>query len=558
MDPRLSADGRLVAFTVKRSAIGKDGYRHAIWLAPADGSAEPRRLTIGARTDRHPRFSPDGRTLAFISDRRLLVEEEPDRPKEPKEREDCDQVHLLPLEGGEARRLTDLPRGVSEFAWSPDGSQLAVLTSSLGATLAEDRRKRGRPEKPKPGETPLSDYRYIDRLGYQYNGAGFIDDRETHLWLVDVATGSARPLVVGPSAETSPAWSPDGKRIAFAANRRRDPDIDYRSSLFVVDVATRGVTTVAGGSDALFFSPAWTRDGTAILALGERFPRGGYRTGLWRFAADGSDAGPRGGTDLLARSELKPDAAMNSDVTVGEAARVVPSADGKHALFAAPVEGSYELWRVALDGRGEPERLTSDRHYLSGWDACPSKAKGDAIAAIRSDVTTFPEVVAFEAPAKSVAGERRAVTHLNDELAAELALVAPSDRRWQSGGAEIQGWLYPGGPGVQPLVLEIHGGPHTNYGPRFAAELQLYAAAGYNVLFSNPRGSTSYGEEFGNLIHHSYPGRDYDDLMSAVPREARDDPGGPGGGGPRQDFPRRVLRRTSDHRAGPWRFRARP
>ena len=117
MDPRLSPDGRLVAFTVKATAPGKDAYRQAVWLAPVDGGADPRRVTIGARTDLHARFSPDGRTLAFLSDRRVLVEEEPDRPTDAKEREDCNQVHLLPLDGGEARRLTDLPRGVNEFAW---------------------------------------------------------------------------------------------------------------------------------------------------------------------------------------------------------------------------------------------------------------------------------------------------------------------------------------------------------------------------------------------------------------------------------------------------------
>jgi Tol biopolymer transport system component len=127
-DPRLSPDGRIAAFTVKRTAIGRDAYRHSIWLAPTDGSAPARQVSLGARSDRQPRFSPDGRALAFISDRRLLVEEEPDRPKEAKDRLDCDQVFLLPLDGGEARRLTDLP-GVTEIAWSPDGATLAILTS---------------------------------------------------------------------------------------------------------------------------------------------------------------------------------------------------------------------------------------------------------------------------------------------------------------------------------------------------------------------------------------------------------------------------------------------
>ena len=356
-DPRLSPDGRLVAFNVKRTAVGRDGYRYAIWLASTDGSTPARQVTIGSRADRRPRFSPDGRTLAFISDRRLLVEEEPDRPKEAKDRLDCDQLFLLPLDGGEARRLTDLPRGVTDVAWSPDGRSLAVLSSSRGATMAEDTRRWGRPPKPKPGETPLSDYRYIDRLAYQYNGIGFIDDHDAHLWVVDADTGEARSLVAGPTAEGEPAWSPDGARIAFTANRRPQPDLDGRSSVFVVDVASREVTTIVGGGDTLFAGPTWTRDGATLLVTGERFPRGYYRIGIWAFAADGSDAGPGGGTDLLAESGLKPDAALNSDVTLGEGTRVIPAADGETVLFTAPVDGSYELWRVGLHGGGEPVRL---------------------------------------------------------------------------------------------------------------------------------------------------------------------------------------------------------
>jgi len=497
-DPCLSPDGRSVAFTVKRNAVGFDGYRHAIWVAPVDGSAEARQVTIGARTDRHARFSPDGRTLAFLSDRRLQVEEEPDRPTEPKERQDAVQVHLLPLGGGEARRLTDLPRGVNEFAWSPDGRMLAVLTSSLGATMEADEKRRGRPAKPKPGEPPLSDYRYLDKLGYQYNGAGFIDDQDAHLWLVDVATGEARPLVAGPTPEAAPAWSPDGTRIAFTANRRRDPDLAYRSMVFTVDVATGVVTAVASGDDAGFDAPAWTRDGAAIVAIGERFPRGGYRTGIWRFAADGSDAGKGGGTDLLASSELKPDAAMNSDLTLGEGAHIAMSADGASVLFTAPIDGSCELWRVPLAGGAEPARLTTGRQYLSGWDALAVDGL-DVVVAVRSAATALPEVVSFDvagAGANAVAGERRSLTALNAALAAEIAFIEPVERRWMSGGWEIQGWLYPAGPGAQPLAVEIHGGPHTLYGWSPILEWQVLAGVGVSVLACNPRGSEGYGEAF--------------------------------------------------------------
>ena len=495
-DPQLSPDGSLVAFTVKRSNVARDGYRHSIWLAPADGSGDARQVTLGAKTDRHARFSPDGRTLAFLSDRRLLVEDEPARPKDASEREDATQVHLLPLDGGEARRLTDLPRGVNELAWSPDGRTLAILTSSAGATLDEQRRKRGRPAPPKPGETPLSDYRYIDRLGYQYNGAGFVDDEVAHLWLVDVETGAARPLVVGPTAEFAPAWSPDGTRIAFAANRRPNPDLEWRSAVFVVEVATSVVTTIAGGANALFGSPAWTPDGATIVAIGERFPRGGYRNGIWAFAADGSDAGPKGGRDLLAGSDLLPGASMNSDITMGEGAAAIPTADGRRVLFTAPVDGSYELWSVALSGTRAPRRLTHDQHYLAGWTAVPAgHGKRELVAAVRSAATVLPEVVTFKADDEE-AGRLRRCSHLNDVLSAEIAWVMPVERRWTSGPWEIAGWLYPGGPGMRPLVLEIHGGPHTLYGWSPVLEWQVLAGAGISVRATNPRGSEGYGEAF--------------------------------------------------------------
>lgn len=489
-EPRLSPDGRLAVATVRVAAPTRDAYRSAIWAVGLDDGAVARRLTLGARNDRHPRFSPDGRTLAFLSDRRLFVEEEPALPKEAKDREDCVQVHLLPLDGGEATRLTDLPRGVDAFEWSPDGRTLAVLTTSRGATAKEDARRRGIGPRPGPGDPPRSDYRYIDRLDYMLNGAGFVHEKVAHLWLVDVATGAARPLVVGRTAEAAPAWSPDGRRIAFVANRRRDPDLNHRLAVYVVEVATGAVTRVSP-EDGVWGLPAWLPDGSAVVALGDRWPRAGYRSGIWRFAADGSDAAPGGGLDLLPDGSLQPTAAMNSDVTTGEAPRLVPTPDGAAILFAAPVAGSYELWRVPSTG-GVPERLTTDRHYLSGWDA---GAAGDGIRvlAVRSTPTTLPELHALDLPGGAAP---RRLTALNDELAGEVSLVEAQERRWTSDGREIQGWLIPGGAGRRPLVLEIHGGPHTLYGWAPMWEWQVLAGSGISVLACNPRGSEGYGEAF--------------------------------------------------------------
>jgi dipeptidyl aminopeptidase/acylaminoacyl peptidase len=500
--PRLSPDGSLVAFTVQSVAPIQDGYRHAIWVVATDGSRPARQVTIGSKHDTHPRFSPDGRSLAFLSDRRLAVEEEPALAKDAKEREDAGQVHLLPLDGGEARRLTDLPRGVEGFEWSPDGRHLVVSTSSHAATREEDAKRRGKQSKAKPGEPPESDYHYIDRLGYHFNGAGFIYGQVAHLWLVDVETGEVRRLTDGPTSDDGPAWSPDGTRIAFAANRRRDHDLRYRLDIFVLDVEAGTTTAVTGGPDPAFFNPVWLPDGKSIAALGGRIPANLYRSDVWVFAADGSDAEPGGGRNLTGEHDLMPGAAMNSDVTPGEAPRLVPSADGAWLTFSAPSDGSYELWRVGTRD-GVVQRLTRDRHYLSSFDQVPAARGGSRIAVVRSTPTEPPDLYRLDVGSRATgsSGRLERLTSLNEEVLGELDLRAPQERVWEVDGRQIQGWLLPAGDGERPLVTQIHGGPHTLYGWSPVWEFQVLAASGISVFYSNPRGSEGYGRAFneGNL-----------------------------------------------------------
>ncbi len=503
-DPRLSPDGSRALVTVQSTAAGRDGYRHAIWLVPLDGAGEPRQLTIGAKHDRHARFSPDGRTIAFLSDRRLLVEEEPALPKDHTEREDGVQVHLLPLDGGEARRLTDLPRGVDAFEWSPAGDRLLVTTSSHRATRKDDRRARGLDFKREPTDPPPSDYRYIDRLGYMDNGTGFIHESIKHTWIVDVASGEVRRLTDGSTSDDGPTWSPDGSRIAFGTRLDRDHDIDPRSDIVVVDVATGKRARISGSRESILFAPTWLPDGLTIAALGGRRPVNAYRTDIWLFAADGSEATPTGGRNLSGRHDIMPGAAMISDVTPREAPRLVPSADGRWLSFIAPIAGSEELWRIAVDD-GTLERTTEGHHHISSFDEVTPAGGSPRAAFLRSTPTEMPDLWVRD----GAAGEPHRATSFNADVLAEIELHEPVERHVTVEGRDIQGWfLAPAGsapagsaaggsaPAAAPVVTQIHGGPHAHYGWSPMLEFQVLAGAGIGVFYANPRGADGYGRDF--------------------------------------------------------------
>jgi len=504
-DPRLAPDGSRVVFTLQTVAPAKDGYRHAIWAVDTAGRSKPRRLTIGARHDTHPRFSPDGQTLAFLSDRRLQVEEEPGAG-DTKEREDGQQVHLLPLDGGEATRLTDLPRGVRSFAWSPDGTRLIALSSSHAATREEDLRRRGKARKAKPGQPPPSDYHFLDRLGYLLNGAGFTYHQVAQLWIVDVATGAARRLTDEPAGAAAPSWSPDGRRIVYTANLRRDHDLEQRSHLVVIDVES-GARTRLTGDTAILFAPTWLPDGRTVAAIGGYLPDSFYRFDLWLIAADGSDGRSPGGRNLSGRHDLMLSSSMSSDIVPGEDARLVVSADGGWITFQAPRAGSMELFRIAVSD-GSVEQLTSGHHYISAFDQIQPGRAGTTIrsAWLRSSPTELADVWLRE----GASGAPRRLTDLNAEVLGEVELRLPIERSVTVDGREIQGWFLPAADGTtgatpksgrrartaDPVVTEIHGGPHTLYGWSPILEFQILAASGVGVFFSNPRGSEGYGRAF--------------------------------------------------------------
>jgi dipeptidyl aminopeptidase/acylaminoacyl peptidase len=497
-DPRVSPDGRHALVTLQTSAPKGDGYRHAIWIVPLDpdGGAS-RQLTIGARNDSHGRWSPDGRTIAFLSDRRHLIEEEPDAG-DKKDREDGSQIHLLSLDGGEARRLTDLPRGVNDFAWSPDGSKIVILTASYRGNRKDDRRARGMDAKREPTDPPESDYRYIDRLNYMFNGPGFIYDHVSHLWVVDVATGEATRLTEGQASDNEPAWSPDGTRIAYTTSLNRDWDIDQRQDVVVIEVASGRKTRITGGPDPIFFTPTWLPDGQTIGSLGGRLPHNAYRNDIWLFAADGSEATPNGGRNLSGRHDIMPGSGMNSDITPGEGSRLIVSTDGRWLSFLAPRDGAYQLWRIAI-ADGELEQLTTGPHYLSSFDQVEPRPGRPRAALIRSAPTEMADVWVRDGKGDDL----RRVSAFNDEALSGVELTQPQERHVTVDGRDIQGWFLPGRrpDGVAkdrplPMITQIHGGPHTLYGWSPVLEFQILAANGMSVFYSNPRGSEGYGLEF--------------------------------------------------------------
>ena len=498
-DPQISPDGSRVVFTRVRVDAEADEYRTSLWLVEVGSSIDsvvaPRPLTFGPY-DAQPRWSPDGESIAFV---RKTEHKKPG------------QLHLLPMAGGEAQALSSLERGASEPAWSPDGRRIAFLSATNPDLDLPDRKK----PRNEPG-------RLITRPEFRINNEGWIEtDHREHLWVAEVAGGTPRQLTRGGFKEASPCWSHDGKWIFFISDRRPEPWFGHEDSdLFAVspdlEAPTDGerLVTVADirGPIAAFVE---AQDGriAAVGGIRPEAPRSYDQNDLLLFEGPLPRRTPQ---VLTAGFDFPIGENIASDQHPPRGGGTLPlgfAPDQKAVLAVVGRHGSALLARVAI-ADGSVEELTDARHEVTAGSVTPD---GRRVALALGDVTRPGDLYLLDVSTRRL--ER--LWGPNDALLAEVELGEVEEIWYPSfDGRKIQAWIVKP-PDFDPsrrypMILEIHGGPHAAYGVGFFHEFRVLATAGYVVLYTNPRGSTSYGQEFANVIQYHYPGDDYRDLMAGV------------------------------------------
>jgi len=477
-DPRLSPDGRLVAYVVTSIDREESAYRSAIWVVPVDGSGEPRQFTSGERRDTSPRWSPDGHWLAFASNR--------DGEDEAKAKA---QLYVMPADGGDPRKLTDGDESVEAIAWSPDSTRIAFARRVRGlAYIEEDDRKRAP--------------RRFTRVFYKLDSVGWIGDRRKHLFIVDVDGGDVRQLTDGECENDAPAWSPDGKQIAFTSMRGERWDVDLNEALYVLDVDAEGAEPHRlTADDETASRPSYSPDGAYIAYYHAPFDGTSPHHGQVAVIAAG------GGERRILTASL--DRNCEPYPTVRE----VVWDDGR-IVFALEDGGDVHLYSVAPDGSGEPELLVGGEQSIGIFDAVDGELVYTASTYTR--------------PHELFVKDDRRVTSVADAFVDGCELFEPERfTAISADGTEVDAWLVrPAGfeeGKSYPTLLTIHGGPFSQYGTGFFDEVQVYAGAGYAVLFSNPRGGSGYTEAWGRAIRgpidgggSGWGGVDYDDLMGVV------------------------------------------
>jgi dipeptidyl aminopeptidase/acylaminoacyl peptidase len=492
-DPQIAEDGKWVAYTVATPSLKEDKTETRIWMAPA-GGGDAIVMTAEGVSSSHPRWSPDGKYLAFLS----------------KRNEGKTQVWLLNRMGGEAQKLTDAIQDVDDFAWSPDSKRLVLILrdpspEELEEAKTKDKDKPGsgdkdkdKDAKPKKPKTPPPFV--IDRYRFKTDTVGYLDRRRTHLYVFDVATKTAVQITSGDFDDSEPAWSPDGKLLAFRSNHSMpDPDRTYDTNIWVVaaDNTDKGAhltqVTTNPGADA---APSWSPDGKWITYVTTLDPK------LLVYATHHIAVSPAAGGEAKVLT--------HAFDRMSRSPRFSP--DGQFIYFIADDDGSQNLCRIPAAG-GEITRPISGRVVVSGYTV----AKSGDLAALIASMDRPAEIFATT----TSGGPLTRITHVNDGFMAKIKTVTPEYVKFKSkDGTTVAGYLFKPLDYVAgkkyPTLLHPHGGPVGAYYGDFNHFSQLFAANGYVVLEPNPRGSSGYGQDFCKAIFADWGNKDYQDDMAII------------------------------------------
>jgi dipeptidyl aminopeptidase/acylaminoacyl peptidase len=485
-DPRLSPDGRRVAYVVTTIDLDANEYRSRIWLAATDGSEAPRPLTAGEKRDARPRWSPDGRQLAFVSHR---------------DDDTASQLYVLPVDrGGEVAELAAWKEEIEALEWSPDGTRIA-----FAARLRDEERYGKEKAKDQPP-------RRVTRLFSRLDSVGWTFDRPRQLFVVP-ADGSAKPVALTSeeSGVSGLSWSPDGTRVVFSAQRHDDYDLDQIFDLFTVSVG------VDGGGE-----PQKLTDTSATFSRAEFSPDGSQVAFGWGQPDVDPSHGQVGVLDATSGEPRLLTTALDRNCAGYGTARAV-AWDGADLLFPVDDGGNVPLYRVAADGNGKPEVVIGGDRYVTGFDV-----RDGVVAFAAADATHLTDLYVLD-PGGS---ERQLTTHCERFVALHPPVAPERFIATSTGGAEVEAWIIRPADfdpsKTYPALLNVHGGPFTQYGNKVFDEFQVQAGAGYAVIYCNPRGSSGYSEAWGRAIRgpiaevepgSGWGGVDYDDVM-AVTEEA--------------------------------------
>ncbi|GMV37815.1 MAG: acyl-peptide hydrolase [Fimbriimonadales bacterium] len=496
-DPQLSPDTKKIAFCHKTVDKEKNKYRTHIWVSDVETGAS-RQFTFGEESEGSPRWSPDGKYLAFVAAR--------EKPKA--------QIYLLPTDGGEAFKLTDLEEGsIAGIEWSPDSTRIAF---AFRPTAPEWTEKAQKEREEKGLSTPP---RIITDIWYRLDGDGYFVDQHHQLHVVDLATREVKKLTDERYGAQDFCWAPDGKRLCFVVNRSPEPsETPQLDDLMILDVDTGAESKLEGLPEGPKHAPAWSKDGTRIAYVGhlnEQDWWSGYNNRIYVADASGQGASDLFGTqhDYSVGGSVLGD---SREASFG--AKVFWSKDGTRLFFSLDQHGSTHVCSIPAEG-GELRFHTEGRGL---WEVGDTDGAGTFALTVAS-ATRPAEVAVAKLDGDDL--QVRTLTDFNGPLFEQLAVCEPEPFWIESEpGQKVHGWvLKPHGfeQGKRyPCALEIHGGPHAQYGETFFHEFQLLAAQGYVVVYSNPRGSRGYGEAHTRAISGDWGNADYVDLMAVADHAA--------------------------------------